>query len=102
MAALAGRVALVTGGSRGIGAAIAVSLAEAGASVAVNYLQKEREAEAVAEAVRTKGRKAIAVRADVSSSAEVAQMVSAVERELGAVDILVNKAGVGIVKNVED
>jgi len=102
MADLTGRVALVTGGSRGIGAAIAVSLAEAGASVAVNYLQKEREAEAVAEAVRTKGRKAIAVRADVSSSAEVAQMVSAVERELGAVDILVNNAGVGIVKNVED
>lgn len=102
MADLTGRVALVTGGSRGIGAAIAISLAEAGASVAVNYREKQAEAQSVADAVRGLGRKATAVRADVSNATEVARMVSAVERELGPVDILVNNAGIGIVKNVED
>lgn len=102
MADLKGRVALVTGGSRGIGAAIAVSLAEAGADVAVNYLQKKAEADSVVQALHALGRKALAVQADVSQSAAVSAMVAAVARELGPVDILVNNAGVGLVRGVDD
>jgi 3-oxoacyl-[acyl-carrier protein] reductase len=102
MADLKGRVALVTGGSRGIGAAIAISLADAGASVAVNYREKELQAKSVADALRGLGVDAMTVRADVSKAAEVAAMVAAVERELGPVDILVNNAGVGIIRTVEE
>jgi 3-oxoacyl-[acyl-carrier protein] reductase len=102
MADLKGRVALVTGGSRGIGAAIAISLADAGASVAVNYRDKELQAKSVADALRGLGVDAMTVRADVSKAADVASMVSAIERELGPVDILVNNAGVGIIRNLED
>ena len=102
MADLKGRVALVTGGSRGIGAAIAISLADAGASVAVNYREKQLEAQSVADTLRELGVRAMTVRADVSKAAEVAAMVAAVERELGPVDILVNNAGVGIIRTVEE
>ena len=102
MADLKGRVALVTGGSRGIGAAIAISLADAGASVAVNYREKQAEAQSVADTLRGLGVRAVTVRADVSKAAEVAAMVAAVERELGPVDILVNNAGVGIIRSVEE
>ena len=102
MADLTGRVALVTGGSRGIGAAIAISLADAGASVAVNYREQELQAQSVADALRGLGVDAMTVRADVSKAAEVAGMVAAIERELGPVDILVNNAGVGLIRNVED
>jgi len=102
MAALAGKVALVTGGSRGIGRAIAVSLAEAGAAVAVNYREKATEAAAVAETIRKAGGRAMAARADVSQSKAVAGMVAEVTRELGSVDVLVNNAGVGLVRGVDD
>ena len=102
MADLKGRVALVTGGSRGIGAAIAISLADAGASVAVNYREKQLEAQSAADTLRGLGVRAMTVRADVSKAAEVAAMVAAVERELGPVDILVNNAGVGIIRSVEE
>ena len=102
MTDLAKRVALVTGGSRGIGQAIAVSLADAGAAVAVNYREKAAEAEAVADAIRAKGGKAMAVQADVSRADEVARLMAAVERELGPVDVLVNNAGVGLVRGVDD
>lgn len=101
MADLAGRVALVTGGSRGIGKAIAVSLAEAGASVAVNYLEQAAAADAVAEAIRAKGGRAVAVGADVSQADAVARMMASVERDLGPVDILVNNAGLGLVRTVD-
>src|SRR5204863_8707892 len=93
MTGLGNRVALVTGGSRGIGKAIAISLADAGAAVAVNYREKAAEAEAAAQSIRAKGGKALAVRADVSQAREVAGMIAAVERELGPVDVLVNNAG---------
>jgi 3-oxoacyl-[acyl-carrier protein] reductase len=102
MTDLTGRVAVVTGGSRGIGRAIAVSLADAGADVAVNYREKSAEADAVADAIRATGRRAIAVRADVSQASAVAGMMATVERELGAVDVLVNNAGVGLVRGVDD
>src|SRR5262249_46296936 len=93
MASLKGRVALVTGGSRGIGRAIAISLAEAGAAVAVNYLQKADEADKVVERIVTSGGLATAIGVDVSQSAEVAGMIAAVESGLGPIDILVNNAG---------
>jgi 3-oxoacyl-[acyl-carrier protein] reductase len=99
---LAKRVALVTGGSRGIGKAVAISLAEAGAAVAVNYREKSVEAEAVAKSIRNKGGKAMAIAADVSKTQEVARMVAAVAAELGPVDLLVNNAGIGIIRSVDD
>ena len=102
MTDLAKRVALVTGGSRGIGQAIAVSLAEAGAAVAVNYREKAAEADAVAGTIRAKSGKAMAIQADVSRADEVARMMAAVERELGPVDVLVNNAGVGLVRSVDE
>ncbi|MBN9090845.1 MAG: 3-oxoacyl-ACP reductase FabG [Reyranella sp.] len=102
MTDLTGRVALVTGGSRGIGEAIAVSLAEAGAAVAVNYREKQADAEAVAESIRATGSKAHAVRADVSQASEVARMIGCIERALGPVDVLVNNAGIGLVRTVDD
>ncbi|HMJ97811.1 MAG TPA: SDR family NAD(P)-dependent oxidoreductase [Reyranella sp.] len=102
MVSLNSRVALVTGGSRGIGQAIAVSLAEAGASIAVNYREKAAEARNVAETIRGAGGRAMAVGADVSQAAEVAAMMAAVERELGPVDVLINNAGIGLVRTVDD
>ena len=102
MASLNSRVALVTGGSRGIGQAIAVSLAEAGAAIAVNYREKAAEARNVVETIRGAGGRAMAVGADVSQAAEVAGMVAAVERELGPVDVLINNAGIGLVRTVDD
>ena len=102
MAALAGKVALVTGGSRGIGRAIAVSLAEAGAAVAVNYRERAKEAASVVEAITKSGGRAMPVAADVSQSTAVTGMVAAVTRELGPVDVLVNNAGVGLVRNVDE
>jgi 3-oxoacyl-[acyl-carrier protein] reductase len=102
MAVLKGRVALVTGGSRGIGRAIAISLAEAGAAVAVNYLSKAGEAKAVVEAIHKLGGRAISVGADVSRAAAVTGMVAGVERELGPVDILINNAGIAINRPVDE
>jgi 3-oxoacyl-[acyl-carrier protein] reductase len=99
---LSNRCVLVTGASRGIGRAIAVTLAEAGAAVAVNYVQSQPEAEAVVDAIRQRAGKAVAIRADVSSAAEVAAMVAAVERDLGPIDILVNNAGIALHWGVDD
>jgi 3-oxoacyl-[acyl-carrier protein] reductase len=102
MTDLTGRVAVVTGGSRGIGRAIAVSLADAGAAVAVNYREKQADADAVVQSIRGKGGKAHAIRADVSQADEVARMMAEVERALGPVDVLVNNAGIGLVRTVDD
>jgi 3-oxoacyl-[acyl-carrier protein] reductase len=90
------RVALVTGASRGIGRAIALALAEQGAAVAVNFQTRAEDAEAVAGQIRSAGGKAIAIRADVSVSAQVADMAERVAAELGPVDVLVNNAGIAI------
>ena len=96
------RVALVTGGSRGIGRAVSLALAEAGAAVAVNYRERAREAADVIEAIRGKGGRAMTIGADVSRSGEVMAMVAAVERDLGPVDILVNNAGIGLIRGLDD
>src|SRR5262245_32610504 len=101
MASLKGRVALVTGGSRGIGRAIAVSLAEAGAAVAVNYLQQADAAQQVVEGIGKAGGRALAIAADVSRAAEVGRMISTIEAGLGPIDILVNNAGIGLVRTVD-
>ena len=90
---LSGRVALVTGGGRGIGKAIALALADAGCDVAVNYVSREADAQAAADAVRALGRRTVVVRADVSKSGDAAALVAAVNAGLGPVDILVNNAG---------
>lgn len=90
---LDGRTALVTGGSRGIGRAICLELAERGARVAVNYIARQDAALAVAEEVRSLGSDALAVQADVGDRGAVRSMVSEVTEALGAPDILVNNAG---------
>lgn len=98
---LNGKIALVTGASRGIGKAIALALAEAGCDVAVNYVSREADANATAEAIRAMGRRALVVQADVASGAEVTALVRAVEAGLGPVDILVNNAGRAIFEGIE-
>ena len=91
---LTGKIALVTGSSRGIGRSAAVALAQAGADVAVNDKRREAEAQAVCAEVETLGRRALAIRADVSKADEVARLVETVKKGLGGVDILVNNAGI--------
>jgi 3-oxoacyl-[acyl-carrier protein] reductase len=91
---LTGKVALVTGASRGIGRAIAIALGEAGAAVAVNYRSRDAAAQETCEAIRRAGARALAVQADVSRAEAVARMHAAIERDLGPVDILVNNAGI--------
>lgn len=94
MADLTKRVALVTGGSRGIGAGIAVAFARAGADVVVNYRERGDAAISVCAEINAAGRKAMAVQADVSVASEVSRMVADVEQSLGAIDILVNNAAI--------
>jgi 3-oxoacyl-[acyl-carrier protein] reductase len=99
---LAGKIALVTGGSRGIGAAIAKRLAREGAQVALTYVSNPARANETVQAVQALGVKALAIRAD---SAEAGSVVAAVERtvrELGGLDILVNNAGIGIMGLIDD
>ncbi len=94
MFSLAGKTALVTGGSRGIGRGIALSLAKAGASVAVNYHSKREEAEKVVVEIGQLGVKSFSVQADVSNKAGVARMMAEVKNSFGQLNILVNNAGV--------
>jgi 3-oxoacyl-[acyl-carrier protein] reductase len=91
---LEGKVALVTGGSRGIGRAIAISLAEAGANVVVNYAGNEAAAAEVAAHIDSLGRKALIIKANVGNSAEVDAMVKQTLEVFGHLDILVNNAGI--------
>jgi len=91
---LSGKVALVTGGSRGFGAAIAKALAEAGVDVAISYAASENRAKAVVDALRAKGVRAQAFKADQANTDEVNGLVQAVVRDFGRLDILVNNAGV--------
>jgi 3-oxoacyl-[acyl-carrier protein] reductase len=102
MQSLKGHIALVTGASRGIGAAVALALAGAGAAVAVNYRERAGGADAVVAKINAIGGRATAVAADVSKSADVAAMVERVTNALGPIDILVNNAGMAIVRGVDD
>ena len=99
---LNGHTALVTGASRGIGAAIAIALAEAGAAVAVNYRERADEADAVVAKIREIGGRATGIAADVSQAAAVAKMVDLASSALGAIDILVNNAGLAIVRSIDE
>ncbi len=86
--------ALVTGANSGIGTAVAKTLAEAGADVVINYVVHPDNAEALAEEIRGKGRKAMTVMADISDAEQVSAMFARVEKEWGGLDILVNNAGI--------
>jgi len=99
---LKNRVALVTGGSRGIGAAVAIALARAGADVAVNYRERADAANTVCGEITGMGRKVIAVQADVSVAAAVKLMVAEVGARLGGIDILVNNAAIAHPRKLED
>lgn len=102
MSDLKNRVALVTGGSRGIGEAIALALAKAGAAVAVNYRERSQEAAAVVENIQRNGGRAAAIAADVSLAGAVRGMISDVESRLGPIDILVNNAGIAVTRGLDE
>jgi 3-oxoacyl-[acyl-carrier protein] reductase len=99
---LSGRTALVTGGSRGIGAAISRALAEAGAAVAINYRERRDEATKLAEELRKTGVSVITVQADVSLADAVSKMFDTAKSELGTIDILINNAGIAITRGIDD
>ena len=101
-ATLSSRVALVTGASRGIGKAIALALAAAGADIAVNYRERKAAAEETVDAILAIGRKAVALQADVSSANAVAGLIRQTEAVLGPVDILINNAGVAMRRGLDD
>lgn len=101
MASLNGRTALVTGGSRGIGAAIALRLAQEGADVALTYVRDEQGAREVVQKIESAGRRGIALRADAADPAAVTAVVGRAADELGRLDILVNNAGIGVLGPVE-
>src|SRR5260370_39788531 len=92
--ALQGQVALVTGGSRGIGRAVALGLAQAGANVAISYRVKQAEAEAVVEELRQHGVESVALQADLAEVAAPATLIGAVLARWGRLDVLVNNAGI--------
>ena len=101
---LTGKVALVTGSSQGLGAAMARCLSEAGADVAVNYTSNQslEKAQKVADYIREKGHRAIVIQADVSKEDDVMRMIKAVNNEFGRLDILCNNAGINSNHNIYD
>jgi 3-oxoacyl-[acyl-carrier protein] reductase len=90
---LSGKAAVVTGSSRGVGRSVAKAFAEAGADVLVNYTYSEGPAQELVDEIRAIGRKAVAVRADVASKADVLRMMALAKEQFGRVDIVVNNAG---------
>jgi 3-oxoacyl-[acyl-carrier protein] reductase len=99
---LKGKVALVTGASRGIGRAIAERLAQAGASVVVNYASSAGEAKKVVAEIEAKGGKAFAIQADVGRVSEIVRLFDQAIAHFGKLDILVNNAGIAFIKTVSD
>jgi len=94
-------VGLVTGAAKGIGRAIALTMAENGADVAVNYLHSQAEAMEVVKEIESKGSRGLAVKADVTSEADVSKLIDKVHTHFGRLDILVNNVGEWIMKDVE-
>ncbi|ATL70568.1 SDR family NAD(P)-dependent oxidoreductase [Nocardia terpenica] len=101
-AGIAGRVAVVTGGSRGLGRAIAVALGAAGAAVAVNYRTRSDAADEVVAEIERAGGRAVAIGADVSVADEVTRLFEQVRGALGPVQILVNNAGIGVILDLDE
>ena len=102
MASLAGKVAIVTGASRGIGRAIALRLSQEGASVVVNYKRGAEQAKDVVSAIEAAGGKALAVQADVSKTAEIRDLFDRTQETYSQIDILVNNAGVTLTKPIAE
>ena len=102
MSTLENQIALVTGGNRGIGRAISIAFARAGADVAVNFHERAEEASAVAAEIRTLGRRSAVIQADVSQAREVDRLVTEAEKELGGIAILVNNAGIARPQPIEE
>ena len=102
MLELDGRVALITGASRGIGRAVAIALADRGADVVVNYRQRTSDAESAAAEIQALGRKALVVQADVAQASEVNRLVAAALARFGKIDILVNNAGIARVQPMDE
>ncbi|GAB6283103.1 MAG: 3-oxoacyl-ACP reductase FabG [Ignavibacterium sp.] len=98
---LKGKIALITGGSRGIGKAIAIALANAGAEIVVNYNKSKDEADKVCSIVENIGRRCISISANVSVSSEVSKMIEIIEKKLGQISILINNAGVAHSQDIE-
>jgi len=99
---LKGRVALVTGSSRGIGRAIALALADAGADVVLNFLRRSAEAQAVELEIRQLERRCVSIQADVSSASDVERLIKAGEDRIGSIDVLVNNAGISRPQPIEE
>ena len=99
---LSGKVALVTGGSRGIGAAIAKRLVADGASVAITYSSGQQKADEVVRSIESGGGRALAIRADNTDASAVKNAVAETVRTLGRLDVLVNNAGIAVVKPIDD
>ena len=95
---LKGKIVLVTGGSRGIGRAVALRLAEAGADVAINYLRNRKAAAETIEMLESKGVKAIAIKTNVGKAEHIKFMVDEIKKEFGKLDILVSNAASGVLK----
>jgi 3-oxoacyl-[acyl-carrier protein] reductase len=101
MEQLTGKVALVTGGGRGIGRAISLALARAGCDIGVNYHERRDDAESAVHEIENLGRRAVAIQADVSRAADVTRLVRETESQLGPIEILVNNAGRILIQAVE-
>jgi len=97
-----GKVALVTGGSRGIGKAIAIRLAEHGMDIAVNYVRHKQDAKAVAEEIEKRGRRCLLIKTNVANEPDVEDMFAQIGEEFGSLDVLVSNAASGVLKPVLD
>jgi len=100
--ALKGKIALITGGSRGIGRAITLKLAEEGADVIINFFRKRSTAESTAQAARDKGVKAHIIKANVGEPEQIASMFDEIESQFGRLDILINNAASGVARSALD